>query len=84
MAESFLVEQLERIRKLSERMSQVRNETDELADLIAHEREVMRQSPLHEVRDYRTYPTEHSLRDQAPDSTRRSTARNTSRRRRRR
>ena len=55
MAESFLREQLERIRALTERMTAVQNRAAELSNEIAHHREAMQQSPLHEVRDYRTY-----------------------------
>ena len=55
MAESFLREQLERIRALTEQMTSVQNRVAELSNEIAHDRDAMQQSPLHEVRDYRTY-----------------------------
>ena len=55
MAEAFLKEQLERIRKLTERMSAVQDHASRLVDEMAHDRESMRQSPLQEVRDYRPY-----------------------------
>jgi hypothetical protein len=72
MAESFLKEQLERIRKLTERMSAVESNAQRLADEIAHDRESMHHSPLHEVRDYRTYsgPSESSRESSVRDSSR--------------
>ncbi|OLC50172.1 MAG: hypothetical protein AUH43_05730 [Acidobacteria bacterium 13_1_40CM_65_14] len=78
MAESFLKEQLERIRKLTEHMSTLQSHAAELTDVMAHDREALRQSPLHDVRDYRLY------RDtlDAPAS-RPSAPRDSSRRRRR-
>ena len=54
MAESFLKEQLERIRKLTERMSALQSHAAELSDVMAHDRELLRQNPLHEIRDYRS------------------------------
>lgn len=79
MAE-FLEEQLARIRRLTERMAQVSSQTAELSEMIAQERAALRQSPLQEVRDYRTYSKE-SI---AWESSRPSTVRDSSRRRRRR
>jgi hypothetical protein len=55
MAESFLKEQLERIRKLTERISKLENSAAELSDAMAHDREALKQGPLHEVRDFRLY-----------------------------
>jgi len=55
MAESFLKEQLERIRKLTERMSALQNNAAELSDAMAEDRAALRQGPLHEFRDYRLY-----------------------------
>ena len=79
MAESFLKEQLERIRKLTERMSVLQSHAAELSDVMAHDRESLRHSPLHAVRDYRPY----SVPDYEPQP-RSSVARDSSRRRRRR
>jgi len=79
MAESFLKEQLERIRRLTERMTALQNHATELSEAMMHDREALHQSPLHEVRDYRTY----SGTNEAAES-RRSVARASSRRRRRR
>jgi hypothetical protein len=81
MAESFLKEQLERIRKLTERMSAVQSHAAELSDAMAHDRAAMRQTPLHEVRDYRTYSGSETYQPAEP---RRSVARESTRRRRRR
>ena len=55
MAESFLEEQLKRMKEMSEEMSRVSNEAAELSNEMARERELQRQDPLHEVRDLRTY-----------------------------
>jgi hypothetical protein len=83
MAESFLKEQLERIKKLTERMSAVEAQSERLANEMAHDREALHQGPLHEVRDYRTYsrPTQHDPPATARDS---SAASYAARRRRRR
>jgi hypothetical protein len=82
MAESFLKEQLERIQKLTERMSAVQSHAAELSDAMAHDRAAMRQTPLHEVRDYRTYSGSEMYHQ--PTETRRPVARESARRRRRR
>lgn len=55
MAESFLEEQLRRIRQMNEQMSRVNNNAAELSNEMARDRELHRQDPLHEVRDYRTH-----------------------------
>ena len=55
MAESFLEEQLRRIRKMSEQMSRASNNAAELSNEMARDRQLNPQDPLHEVRDYRTY-----------------------------
>ena len=91
MADSFLEAQLKRIRDMSERMSQATNHAAELNNELARNREAGRQGPLNEVRDLRTYsPTkesglaENESSRSEPDAgtTRRHTARDTSRRRR--
>ena len=53
MNNNSLEEQVERIRKLSERMSQVQNRAVELSDEIERTRQTMWQGPLYEVRDFR-------------------------------
>jgi hypothetical protein len=58
MAESLLEEQLERIKRLTEKITQVQNRTADLANEIARDRELLHYSPLHEVRDYRLYRSE--------------------------
>jgi hypothetical protein len=74
MAESFLKEQLERIKKLTERMSAVEGQSERLADEMARDRASMHQDPLHEVRDFRTYsrpperPPGHTARDSSSAS----------------
>lgn len=66
MAESFLEEQLKRIQRLTEQVSQVRNRAVELSDELSRERDALRHDPLKEVRDYRQVdsnePHRHSAR----------------------
>ena len=52
--ESFLIEQLIKMREMSERMSEARTCLAELAEQLARERDLMRRNPLFEVRDFRT------------------------------
>ena len=54
MVEWFLEEQLKRMKKISEQMSRVSNGAAGLSNALARERELHRQDPLHEVRDFRT------------------------------
>ena len=93
MADSFLEDQLKRIREMTERMSQATNHAAELNHELARNREVGRQGPLNEVRDLRTYSpdrksglaeNESSRQRSESDagSARRHTAPDTSRRRR--
>jgi hypothetical protein len=84
MAESFLQEQLERIKRLTERMTAVEGQSERLANEMAHDREAMHHGPLHDVRDYRTYsrPTEQERATVRDSST--SSASSTPHRRRRR
>jgi hypothetical protein len=81
MAESFLEEQLRRIREMSEQMSRVTSNVAELSNELARDRELSRQDPLQEVRDLRTYPPRNESDDRAGQS-RRHPVRNSSRRRR--
>ncbi len=73
MGDSFLEEQVRRIRQLTERMTQVTNRSHVEAE-IARERESVGHGPLHSVRDMRVV-------DSVP---RRSAAADSPRRRRRR
>lgn len=82
MSDPFLEEQLERIRKLTERMSEMHNRAAEVSETIERDREALRQSPLHEVRDYRPYAADTS-EDSEPEPTNRATVSDSSRRRRR-
>ena len=80
MAESFLLrEQLERIQRLTERMTAVQKRAAELSEALAHDREALRCGPLQEVRDYRPYSPEEET-----DEPRMPARRESSRRRRRR
>jgi len=53
MDESFLLEQLIKMREMSERMSEVRTRAAELSVQIERNRDLMRQNPLLDVRDFR-------------------------------
>ena len=55
MAESFLKEQLKRIRAMIERMSEVHDRAAEVTEDMARDRAALHPGPLHEVRDFRTY-----------------------------
>ena len=83
MAESFLEEQLKRIKDMSEQMSRV---TTELSNELARDRESTHQGPIEEVRDLRTYPPRKKAREQSDHragNARRHSARDVSRRRKR-
>ena len=54
MDHSFLAEQLERMRRLTERMSQMHSHVERNSELISRERDLLHSSPLEAVRDYRT------------------------------
>ena len=59
MAESFLLEQLNRMRAMSERMSEVRTTVLENSELIARDRELSKSNnPLAGVRDLRLHHTD--------------------------
>jgi len=77
MAESFLKEQLERIRRMTERMSALESNAAELSDVMAHARAAMRQGPLQQVRDYRVYSQTLAPRDQGNDTAAREDANDT-------
>ena len=55
MAESFLEEQLKRLREMSEQMTRVTNDSAELSDELARSRKSGRRDPLQDVRDLREY-----------------------------
>jgi hypothetical protein len=92
MAESFLEDQLKRLRELSDRMSRATDHAAELNSELVRYREASRQGPLHEVRDFRTFsstpawgPAANETRERSESdagSARRHTARESSRRRR--
>jgi hypothetical protein len=54
MDESFLMEQLIKMREMSERMSKARTRVVELSEQLARERDRLRRNPLFDVRDFRT------------------------------
>jgi hypothetical protein len=64
MAESFLEEQLKRIRDMSEQMSRVRNRAAELEDELAREREGRRET-IEGVRDVPHNPPSHRTTSRA-------------------
>ena len=93
MAESFLEDQLRRIREMTERMSRATDHAAELNDELTRNREASRQGPLNEIRDFRHYSstpkmqseTAHDSRERSQSdagSARRHTARESTRRRR--
>ena len=55
MAESFLEEQLKRMREMSEQMSRASNHAAELTSDMARDRELHPKDPLRDVRDVRTF-----------------------------
>jgi hypothetical protein len=83
MAENFLEEQLKRIRQLTEQMSQLRSHAAELSDEMIRNRAMTKRSPLHEVRDFRSYSSIDQTPDHAEDHVVRSTPRQAPRSRRR-
>jgi hypothetical protein len=86
MAESFLEEQLKRMREMSEQMSRATTRAAELSNELARDRESNKQGPLHGVRDLRTYSPRKKSKERSDDHAghaRRNTARGSSRRRRR-
>ncbi len=65
MDDSFLTEQLERMRRLSERMSQMHSHVEKNSELISRDRDLLHSSPLHDVRDYRPHQS-HSYAERPP------------------
>jgi hypothetical protein len=57
MDDDFLMEQIERMRRLTERMAQVHSRVAQDCELISRDREALYSGPLHEVRDLRTHET---------------------------
>ena len=53
MDEWFLLEQLNRIQAMSERMSEAHSRAAEVSEQILRDRELMWQHPLYQVRDFR-------------------------------
>lgn len=79
--DKLLEEQLERMRRLTERMSQAHRKVTENAELISRDRDGLSRGPLDDVRDYRTLQSPPKSRDDKPHAT---VARDSSKRRRRR
>ena len=63
MGNSFLEEQLQRMRRLTERMAEVHSE---VAEVMSRDKEAQHPGPLQGVRDYRTHQT-HDYADRAED-----------------
>jgi hypothetical protein len=87
MAESFLKEQLKRIRDMTEQMARVHDYAAGLSQELGQDREFARLDPLAAVRDFRPY-TSHSYEEpessaEQSEHARRHVARETPRRRRR-
>lgn len=51
--DQFLEEQIARLRRLTERMSQMHRGVAEISRLISRDREMLVNGPLHQVRDFR-------------------------------
>ena len=81
MDESFLLEQLIKMREMSERMSAARIRAAELPGQLERDRDVMRQNPLSDVRDFRIDQTYDPL--EAPRQYSSHAPRSSTRRRRR-
>ena len=79
MAENLLEEQLERIRRLTEQLAQVRSRAAELADEMNRDRAMLKRPPLHEVRDFRSHSSFDRTPDRAEDHGGQSTPRPSSR-----
>jgi hypothetical protein len=86
MAEWFLEEQLKRMKEMSEQMSRATTRAAELSSEMARDREAIKQGPLQEVRDLRTYSSprkkSRGRSDDHAGTARRDTARDSTRRRR--
>lgn len=65
--ESFLKEQLKRIRELTEKVASWEQRAAEINREIDREREHSNRGPLQEVRDLRPYRADHSGRSHADD-----------------
>ena len=60
--DTFLTEQLNRIRGLSERISEARDRVAQSREALEREMDMMRSGPLQQVRDYRTHSSQQSER----------------------
>ena len=60
--EAFLMEQLQRIRGLSERITEARERVVESRQALEREMDLMRAGPLQQVRDYRTHSSQRTGR----------------------
>ena len=79
--DAFLEEQLKRIQELTRRMSSFERRSAELSGELERDRQSFRQSPLHDVRDFRTYS---SIQREQPRATAEDRPRRTRRARKRR
>lgn len=52
---SFLEEQIKRIKELSEQMSRLESRSASMSECMARDRDALRQGPLHDVRDLRSF-----------------------------
>jgi hypothetical protein len=85
MAESFLEDQLKRMREMSEWMSRASSNAAEVSNELERERESRQRGPLYDVRDLRTYSPRNDSTEQSEDHAgpaRRRPSRGSSRRRR--
>jgi hypothetical protein len=69
MGNSFLEEQLERVRRLTERMAQIHSNVTENSARISRDREARHDGPLQGIRDYRTHQSPDYETSEADDRT---------------
>jgi hypothetical protein len=69
MGNSFLEEQLERVKRLTEWMAQIHSEMTENSALISRDRETRDNRPFQGIRDYRTLQSPEYETPEADDRT---------------
>jgi hypothetical protein len=82
MSDTFLEEQLKRIREMTEQMARLRTSTAEVCDASDRDRITARHNPQHEITDLRTASSGAPQRDRSDDHGRRQHSRHSSRARR--
>jgi hypothetical protein len=83
MSEHFLEEQLERIKKMTEQMTRLRDSAAELSEAFERNHIAGKHDPLHEIRDFRRASSSEPQRDRVDEHAGRQRSGQTARRRRR-